>query len=105
MPAVARIGIDKIVTGHLCSTIAGIKGPGAQGANGKVIIAGGIAAVETDAIAPHTIRSGRACVPHDAVINKGSTKIIAAGKPLARIGDSADAGRIISGSFSVFAGG
>lgn len=105
MPAVARIKIDKIITGHLCSLIAGIQGPGAQGANGKVIVHGGIASVEDDQIAPHTIRSGRACVAHDAKVNKGSAKINAAGKALARIGDSADQGRIISGSFKVFAGG
>jgi uncharacterized Zn-binding protein involved in type VI secretion len=105
MPAVARIKIDKIITGHLCSLIAGIQGPGAQGPNGKVIVAGGIASVATDQIAPHTIRSGKACVPHSAVVNQGSAKINAAGRPLARIGDSADSGRIISGSFRVFAGG
>jgi uncharacterized Zn-binding protein involved in type VI secretion len=105
MPAVARIGIDKIATGHLCSTIAGIAGPGAKGASGRVIVSGSIASVATDVIAPHTIRAGKVCIPHSAVVNSGSSRVIAAGRPLARIGDSADAGRIISGSFRVFAGG
>jgi len=104
MPAAARIKIDKIITGHLCSMIAGISGPGATGPTGRVFVNGSLAACAGDVIAPHTIRSGRKCVPHGAIINTGSTRVNAAGRPMAKIGDSADRGIIISGSFKVFIG-
>jgi len=104
MPVAARIGVDKILTGHLCSMTANITGPGAVGSFGTVVIAGSIAACAGDLIAPHTIRSGRQCVPHGAVINSGSLRVNAAGRPMARIGDSADAGAVITGSFRVFIG-
>ena len=104
MPCAARIGIDRILTGHTCSAIAGISGPGAAGPFGKVVVAGSIAACQGDTIAPHTIRINKACVPHGAIINAGAPRVIAAGRPMARIGDSADSGAVISGSFRVFIG-
>ena len=104
MPAAARIQIDRIITGHLCSMVARIAGPGATGPTGSVIVSGSLAACAGDVIAPHTIRAGKKCVPHGAIINTGSTRVNAAGRPMAKIGDSADRGLVITGSFRVFVG-
>lgn len=102
MPAVAVCGVDEIATGHPCDGTALIQGA----LQTKVTIAGNLVAVQGDAIAPHTIKAGDACVPHPAaVINAGSSKVFIGEIPVARIGDSADAGAVISGSSGVFAGG
>ena len=101
MPAVARVNQDTISTGHLCDTTAGISGQ----LQSKVKIENKIAAVKGDSIAPHTILVGEDCVLHSAIINAGSSKVSIAGIPIARIGDSADAGSVISGSSKVIAGG
>jgi uncharacterized Zn-binding protein involved in type VI secretion len=101
MPAIAVCGVDQIATGHPCDGTALIQGA----LQTKVTIGGNPVAVQGDAIAPHTIKAGDACVPHPAVINAGSSKVSIGGIPVARIGDSADAGAIISGSSGVFAGG
>jgi uncharacterized Zn-binding protein involved in type VI secretion len=101
MPAIARIGIDQISTGHGCDGTAGILGQ----LQNSVFVNGFSVAVQGDAIAPHTILEGDDCVPHSAVINSGSSKVFISGIPVGRIGDSADAGSIISGSPNVFAGG
>lgn len=102
MPAVARAeNTDNISTGHACDAIAAIAGT----LQTKVYVEGNIAAVKGDAIAPHTILAGDICVPHSAVVNAGSSRVFFGGIAAARIGDSADAGSIISGSAIVFAGG
>lgn len=102
MPAVARAeNTDNISTGHACDGIAAIAGT----LQTKVIVNGKIGAVKGDPIAPHTILAGDICVPHSAVINAGSSRVFFAGIAAARIGDSADAGSVISGSSNVFAGG
>ena len=101
MPAVAVCTVDEIITGHACSVTAGIQGALVS----KVTIGGNPIAVQGDAIAPHTILDGDDCIPHSASVNAGSSKVFAEGIPVARIGDSADAGSIISGSSNVFAGG
>ena len=101
MPAVAVCAVDKISTGHPCSTTAGIQGA----LQDKVTIGGNPVAILGDAIAPHTIKAGSSCVPHSSVINAGSSKVFIGVIPVARIGDSADMGVIISGSSNVYAGG
>jgi uncharacterized Zn-binding protein involved in type VI secretion len=101
MPAVAVVNVDIISTGHDCDATAGIQGA----LQTKVTIGGNLVAVQGDAIAPHTIEDGDECVPHSAVINAGSSKVFISGIAVARIGDSADAGAIITGSSSVSAGG
>lgn len=101
MPAIAVCTVDKINTGHGCSSTAGIQGS----LQSKVFIKGNPVAIQGDAIAPHTIQAGSACVPHSAVINEGSSKVFVGGIPVARIGDSADAGSVITGSSNCFAGG
>lgn len=101
MPAVARVGVDTISTGHPCDGTAGIAGQ----LQNKVFVNGFPAAVQGDSIAPHTILVGDICVPHGAVINVGSSKVFAMGIPIARIGDSADQGAVVTGASDVFAGG
>jgi uncharacterized Zn-binding protein involved in type VI secretion len=101
MPAIAVCNVDQISTGHPCSGTALIQGA----LQSKVTINGNPIAVQGDAIAPHTIKAGKSCVPHSSFINAGSSKVFIDGNPVARIGDSADAGAIISGSSNVYAGG
>lgn len=100
MPAAARIQIDRVLTGHTCSMITGIEGPGAP----KVIVMGGILSCATDALKPHTIRAGRRCIPHAAIVKLGAPKVNAMGRPAARMFDPADRGMIITGAFKVFIG-
>lgn len=102
MPSAARAEeVDTITTGHGCDTEAQIKGT----LQTSVLINGIIAAVKGDEIAPHTILSGIECVPHSSIVNAGSGTVFFEGIPAARIGDSADAGEIITGSENVFIGG
>ena len=102
MPAVSRAeDVDTITTGHGCDGEAQIRGT----LQTKVFVNGILASVKVDAIAPHTILSGDICVPHSSIVNEGSSKVFFGGIAVARVGDSADAGEIITGSSSVFAGG
>jgi uncharacterized Zn-binding protein involved in type VI secretion len=99
---VARYPVDKITTGHGCSSTATIMGAmqGMVYANNLPVSTLG------DEIAPHFIKVGRTCIPHGtAKVNAGSAVVFAFGRPVSRIGDSADAGVITSGSPMVFAGG
>ncbi len=61
-----------------------------------------------DRLMPHTIPCvcpPCCCMPHPAKVNRGSTSVFAEGRPVARIGDSADMGKMITGnSNGVFAG-
>jgi len=102
MPAVARNG-DSTTTGHGCDSVSTVIGP--TGASAQVYANGIAVECKGNPVAPHTIPSGPACVPHSAVINVGSSTVFVGGIPLARIGDSTDSGAIISGSPNVFAGG
>lgn len=102
MPAAARAqDIDTISTGHACDGTAQIRGT----LQSSVFINGNLAAVDGDLIAPHTILSGGVCVPHTAYVNEGSSSVFFEGIAAARVGDSADAGSIITGSSDVFIGG
>jgi uncharacterized Zn-binding protein involved in type VI secretion len=101
MPAVAVCTVDTITTGHGCDGTALIQGS----LQTKVTIGGKRVAVQGDAIAPHTINAGPVCVPHSSVINAGSSKVTIAGIPVARVGDSADAGSVATVSGKVSCGG
>ena len=62
-----------------------------------------------DKLMPHKIQCkpcpGCCCKPHPAKVNRGSFTVFAEGRPVARIGDSADMGKMITGNFNnVFAG-
>lgn len=101
MPAVARVGVDIINTGHPCDGTAGIQGQ----LQNKVFVEGEPAAVRGDSIQVHNILVGGICIPHGAVINAGSSKVFIGGTPIARVGDSADQGSVATGSSKVSAGG
>ena len=100
MPIICRVG-DTLTTGHGCDTTTTIAAPNTDGtahANGIDIIVVGAPTVS------HLIPAG-ICVPHVAVLNAGSSSVFINGISVGRIGDSADAGAMISGSPNVFAGG
>jgi len=98
MPAVARIG-DSIATGHGCDGSTTLTGP-----SGNVFVNSLGVERQGDPTVSHRI-SGRNCsVSHAAAVNAGSGTVFVNGSPIARVGDSADAGSITSGSPTVFAG-
>jgi uncharacterized Zn-binding protein involved in type VI secretion len=101
MPAVAVCGIDIISTGHPCDSTAGIQGS----LQSKVKIGGNSVAVQGDSIQVHDILVVDKCLPHGATISGGSSKVFINNTPIARVGDSADSGSIITGSSKVYAGG
>lgn len=98
MAEVARIG-DTIATGHGCDGTTTLTGPsGDVYANNLGIERQG------DPTVSHRV-SGRNCSnSHTAAVNAGSGTVFVNNKPIARLGDSADAGSITSGSPTVFAG-
>jgi len=100
MPAVSRVG-DSLSTGHICSsttTIASSNTDGTVKANGINIIVIGAPTVS------HPFPPAPPCVPHVANLNAGSGTVRVNSIAVGRIGDSADAGAMTSGSGNVFAG-
>ena len=98
MAPVARIG-DSISTGHGCDGTTTLTGPSTNVfANNLGIERQG------DPTVVHRLTGRNCSVTHIASINAGSGTVFVNNKPIARIGDSADAGSITSGSPSVFAG-
>lgn len=102
MPAVARSG-DSVSTGHGCTGTTTLTSPTGDTYN---VYANGLG-IECvgDPTVSHTIDSGDSCVPHVAYINAGSSSVFVGGISVGRVGDSADAGSISSGSPDVYAGG
>lgn len=100
MPSVVRIG-DSLSTGHPCTPVTSL-----VGANQGTVYSNSIlASVPGAPTAVHTKLVGDVCKPHGAVLNAGSPTVFVEGAPLGRVGDSADAGAMISGSPNVFANG
>jgi uncharacterized Zn-binding protein involved in type VI secretion len=99
MPAVVRIG-DSLSTGHPCdgTTTLGGANQGTVKANGILIAVIGAPTVS------HNILVGGVCVPHVAALNAGSGTVKINGIGIGRVGDSADAGAMTSGSPDVSAG-
>ena len=101
MPKISRDG-DLAATGHGCDAVAGCKATqNSVFANGRPVLGPG------DPLYPHTILvcCPARCVGHPANVNAGSTLVFAEGRPVTRVGDSADMGALIQGSFNVHAGG
>jgi len=101
MPAVCRVG-DSLSTGHACTgstTIASPNTDGTVSANGINIIVVGAPTVS------HPFPPAPPCAPHVANLNAGSSTVSINGIPVGRVGDSADAGAMTSGSGNVFVGG
>tara|TARA_A100001011_G_scaffold71205_1_gene72971 strand:- start:2338 stop:2640 length:303 start_codon:yes stop_codon:yes gene_type:complete len=92
--------LDLGATGHGCTSVIGVEATqGTVFANNKPV------ARQFDPALPHVIRKGLLCVGHRAQINRGSRSVFCRNIPVARIGDSFDRGRMITGSVNVFAGG
>lgn len=103
MPAIALAQlIDKIATGHPCSSTAPIQGS----KQSKVTIGGNPVAVDGDLVQVHTIKAGRVCVAHPGVtVSATSAKMFINGSAVCRIGDPADGAGIITGQGKVMLGG
>jgi len=98
MAPVARIG-DSIVTGHGCDSTTTLTGPSTD------VFANNLGVErQGDPTVVHRLTGSGCSVTHTAAINAGSGTVFVNNKAIARIGDSADAGSITSGSPTVFAG-
>ena len=100
MPAVSRVG-DSLSTGHACvgtTTIASSNTDGTVKANGINIIVVGAPTVA------HPNPPSPPCPNHVANLNAGSGTVRVNSIAVGRIGDSADAGAMTSGSGNVFSG-
>jgi len=98
MPGVVRVG-DSLSTGHGCvgsTTLASAN-------QGSVFVNGILAAVVGAPTVAHPFPPHPPCAPHVANLNAGSPNVFIEGIPVGRIGDSADAGSMTSGSSNVFA--
>ena len=100
MPAVSRKG-DSLTTGHICTSTTTLDTPGQGTCFANSIL---IARV-SDPTVSHPFPPLPPCAPHVANVNAGSPNVFVVGIAVARIGDSADAGAMTSGSGNVFANG
>lgn len=101
MPAVCREG-DSLSTGHICSsstTIADSNTDDTVRVNDIPVIVVGAPTVS------HPFPPNPPCAPHVANLNAGSSSVFINGIAVGRVGDSADAGAMTSGSSNVFVGG
>ena len=99
MPAISRKG-DSLSTGHACTGTTTLDTPGQSTVRANSIL---IARVG-DPTVSHPFPPVPICIPHVANVNAGSNTVRVAGAFVARIGDSADAGAMTSGSLNVFSG-
>ena len=100
MPGVVRIG-DSLSTGHICTAVTTLAGAAQSTVTANSILA---AVVGAPTVA-HPFPPLPPCAPHVANLNAGSPNVFINGIPAGRIGDSADAGAMISGSGSVIING
>jgi len=98
MPAVVRVG-DSLSTGHGCAGSTTL----ASANQGSVFVNGILAAVVGAPTVAHPFPPDPPCAPHVANLNAGSPNVFIEGIPVGRVGDSADAGAMTSGSPNVFA--
>ena len=104
MRGVARQN-DTVATGHGCDTTTTI-----QEGSPNVRINGRGAAYANAALAAHTITNpapppAPPCIGHTAKVNAGYGSVLVNGRPIARVGDSADLGQISTGSADVLTSG
>ena len=100
MPAVSRKG-DSLTTGHICTSTTTLHTPGQSTVFANSILVARIG----DPTVPHPNPPSPPCPDHVANVNAGSPNVFVVGIEVARIGDSADAGNMTSGSGNVFANG
>lgn len=96
MPGAVRVG-DSLSTGHICAATTTLGGA----AQSTVSANGILAAVVGAPTVAHPFPPLPPCAPHVANLNAGSPNVFINGIPLGRIGDSADAGAMTSGSGNV----
>jgi uncharacterized Zn-binding protein involved in type VI secretion len=100
VPAVVRVG-DTLSTGHACTGTTTLDTP-----SQSTVFANGILVCRVgDPTVSHPFPPTPGCAPHVANINAGSSSVFVVGSAVGRIGDSADAGAMTTGSPDVFAGG
>jgi len=100
MPSVCRVG-DSLSTGHGCSGSTTI----ASSNTDRTVRVNGIAAIVVGApTVSHPFPPDPPCAPHVANLNAGSGTVRINGISIGRVGDSADAGAMTSGSGNVNAG-
>ena len=99
MPAVSRKG-DQLSTGHICAGTTVLDTPGQSTVFANSILI----ARQTDPTVSHPFPPLPPCAPHVASVNAGSSTVRVVGLPVARVGDSADAGAMTKGSSNVFSG-
>ena len=99
MPAVSREG-DSLSTGHLCTSTTILDTPGQSTVFANSILI----ARQTDPTVSHPFPPAPPCAPHVANVNVGSSTVRVCGLPIARVGDSTDAGAMTKGSSNVFSG-
>jgi len=100
MPGVCIVG-DSLTTGHDCTAVTTIA---SSNTDGSVKVNGINAIVVGAPTVSHPAPPNPPCPPHVRFLNAGSTTVFINGIGVGRIGDSADAGAMISGSGNVFAG-
>ena len=100
MPAVSRKG-DSLSTGHACVGTTTLDTPG----QGTVFANNILVARIGDPTVAHPNPHNPPCPDHVANVNAGSPNVYVVGVKVGRIGDSADAGAMTSGSGNVFANG
>ena len=100
MPA-GRRKVDSLTTGHICTSTTTLDTPGQSTVFANSILVARIG----DPTVPHPNPPSPPCPDHVANVNAGSPNVFVVGIEVARIGDSADAGAMTSGSGNVFANG
>ena len=100
MPEASREG-DSLSTGHGCVGSTVLDTPGQS----KVYVENKLVARVGDPTVAHPNPPNPPCPDHVALVNAGSPNVRVVGIAVARIGDSADAGNMTSGSVNVFANG
>ena len=100
MPAVSRKG-DSLSTGHGCVGTTTLNTPGQSTVFANSILVARVG----DPTVSHPNPPNPPCPDHVANVNAGSSKVIIVNSAVARVGDSADAGAMTSGSAKVIIGG
>ena len=100
MPKVSRKG-DTNTTGHICTSTTTLDTPTQSTVYANNILI----ARRTDKTVSHPFPPLPVCAPHVANVNVGSETVYVVGLKCARVDDSTDAGVLIEGSETVFAGG
>ena len=97
MPAIVRKG-DTLTTGHACVGTTTLDTPGQSTVFANNILVARIG----DPTVSHPNPPVPLCPNHVAPVTAGSPNVFVHGKPIARIGDSTDAGALTTGSGNVF---